>query len=253
MSGRFPAGDSLPDPDFILGAGHGTHLTLLAAGRARGGNTVVLMKPSLPQSLFDFCLIPAHDRPPVRDNILVTQGALNCVEPSREQIPATGMILIGGTSRHYEWDVPGLDRQIREICSSNKDTHWVITDSPRTPAGTRRVLSGVKCPGVDFVPHETTDRGWLAERLRSAASVWVTEDSISMICEALTAGGAVGVMSVPFKRHSRITLAVENMAKAGLVTRYAAWQAGACLQPAYPPLHEAARCARLLLEKTGLA
>lgn len=250
--GRFPAGASLPDPDFIIGAGHGTHLPLLAAGRARGGNTVVLMKPTLPVSLFDYCLIPAHDLPPARDNILATQGVLNCAVPSREQIPTAGMILIGGASRHYGWDAPGLARQIREICAVYKNSHWLIADSPRTPAATRLALAGIDYAGLEFVPHETTNRGWLAERLRYAATVWVTEDSISMICEALSAGAAVGIMSVPIKRRGRITRAVDNMAQAGLITRYSAWRAGALLRPPDPPLHEAARCARWLLEKTGL-
>lgn len=250
---RFPAGDPLPDPDFIIGAGHGTHLTLLCAGRARGGKTVVLMQPTLPVSLFDYCLIPAHDRPPRQHNILVTRGVLNCVMPSREHVPADGMILIGGVSRHYDWDAPGLMRQIQEICAASRDIHWVIADSPRTPPATRQSLSGMKQGAWEFVPHETTEQGWLAQRLRHAATIWVTEDSISMICEALTAGAAVGVLSVPAKRRNRITLAVDNMAQTGLVTRFSTWQAGARLSPADPPLQEAARCARILLEQTGLA
>ena len=36
ISGHFPAGTALPDPDFILVAGHRTHLAGLAARRARG-------------------------------------------------------------------------------------------------------------------------------------------------------------------------------------------------------------------------
>ena len=126
-------------------------------------------------------------------------------------------------------------------------------DSPRTPPTTRRSLSRMKQGSWDFVPHETTEQGWLALRLQHAATVWVTEDSISMVCEALTAGAAVGVLSVPAKRHDRITRAVDDMAQTGLVTRFSAWQAGTPLHPADPPLQEAARCARILLEQTGLA
>ena len=33
---RFPAGELLPDPWLVIGAGHATHLPLLAARRARG-------------------------------------------------------------------------------------------------------------------------------------------------------------------------------------------------------------------------
>ena len=37
VRGSFPLGAGLPDPDLILVAGHRTHLTGLAARRARGG------------------------------------------------------------------------------------------------------------------------------------------------------------------------------------------------------------------------
>lgn len=253
LARRFPAGASLPDPDFIIGAGHGTHMTLLAACRARGGKTVVLMQPSLPTSLFDYCLIPAHDTPRRRHNVLVTRGVLNCVSPSTKQAPAEGLILLGGPSRHYDWDVPELLRHIQELRTHAKNIHWLITDSPRTPPETRRFLSRETDIRGEFIPYEISAPGWLAQRLGRAATVWVTEDSISMICEALTAGAAVGVLPVPVKRHSRITRAVEDMAASGLITRFSAWQAGAPLHPADPPLNEAARCAQLLLEKTGLA
>lgn len=252
LLGRFPPGDSLPDPDFIIGAGHGTHLSLLAARRARGGKTVVLMKPTLPLALFDFCLIPSHDLPPRRNNVLVTQGALNCVIPSRDHLSNTGMILIGGESRHYGWDNEDLLRQIRGITAGLGGVKWEIADSPRTPDSTRLALRGQQSAGLVFVPFKDSPRGWLTERLRTVHTVWITEDSISMIYEALTAGAAVGILSVPVKRNSRITRAIDTMVKKGLVIRYTDWQGGDALRPVDPPLNEAARCARLLFEKTGL-
>ncbi|MDQ2694705.1 MAG: mitochondrial fission ELM1 family protein, partial [Pseudomonadota bacterium] len=63
LTGRAPAALRLPAPDLILGAGHRTHLSLLAARRSRGGRAVVLMSPSLPLRWFDLCLIPEHDDP----------------------------------------------------------------------------------------------------------------------------------------------------------------------------------------------
>lgn len=248
---RFPPGDLLPDPDFIIGAGHGTHLTLLAAGRSRGGKTVVLMKPSLPTRLFDYCLVPAHDLPQERKNILPTQGVLNSVVPSRERRPDSGIILIGGRSRHYRWDDEDLLRQIRGILDGHDGVHWEIADSPRTPVSSRSALQGLNSTATEFVPYEDSPQGWLVERLRSVQMAWITEDSISMIYEALTAGAVVGILSVPVKRYGRITRAIDTMVTGGLVTRYADWQAGAAMRPVDPPMHEAARCARLLFEKTG--
>ena len=57
----FALGNQLSKPDLVVGAGHSTHLAILAARRAHGGKAVVLMKPSLPTSLFDLCIVPKHD------------------------------------------------------------------------------------------------------------------------------------------------------------------------------------------------
>ena len=45
MFGRFPAGSLLPDPWLIIGAGHSTHLPLLAARRARGAGSGIRRPP----------------------------------------------------------------------------------------------------------------------------------------------------------------------------------------------------------------
>ncbi|NIO15096.1 MAG: hypothetical protein GTN86_07590, partial [Xanthomonadales bacterium] len=55
-TGKLPALASCPDPDLVLGAGHATHLSMLAARRARGGRLVLMMSPTLPRRLFDLCL-----------------------------------------------------------------------------------------------------------------------------------------------------------------------------------------------------
>lgn len=48
MTASWPRGAGLLKPDLIFGAGHATHLHMLAARRAHGGKTIVLMQPSLP-------------------------------------------------------------------------------------------------------------------------------------------------------------------------------------------------------------
>ena len=108
LCGRFPPGEALPAPDLILGAGHRTHLNLLAARRARGGRAVVLMKPTLPCACFDLCLVPEHDDPPRHGKVLPTQGALNPIRPAAAASPERGLILIGGPSEHHGWDTAAI-------------------------------------------------------------------------------------------------------------------------------------------------
>ena len=91
---NFPVGNDLPAPDLIIGAGHAVHLSILAAQRVKGGKTVVLMKPSLPMSWFDLCIIPEHDGVAEKENVLLSQGALNRITPSKEKEQDFGIILI---------------------------------------------------------------------------------------------------------------------------------------------------------------
>src|SRR4030066_1608774 len=53
MTRRFLPGVGLPPPDLLIGAGHRTHLPLLAARRAHGGRPIGPLKPASPGARFD--------------------------------------------------------------------------------------------------------------------------------------------------------------------------------------------------------
>ena len=238
----FPPGAKLPAPDLLIGAGHRTHLAMLSARRARGGRVVVLMKPSLPLSWFDLCLIPAHDRPRRRANVVVTRGALNAVGSSGEHDSDRGLILVGGPSSHYGWDESGLIQQIETVVQRDPAT-WTLTTSRRTPAATAQRLRQLSLPNLTIVPWQETGPDWLPQQLQGAGRVWVSEDSVSMIYETLTAGAACGALSVPQRRASRVSHGIQQLEQEGRVTPFAAWAAGAPLHPAAEPFNEAQRCA----------
>ena len=251
----------LPDPALLIGAGHATHLPMLAARMARGGRAVVLMKPSLPLCWFDLCLIPEHDRPPLRDNVLLTQGVLNTVRASDCAKPGIGLILVGGPSSHHRWDGPALVRMVRAILDADPMVAWRIADSRRTPACTRDLLRAISLstgaslsigavPNCDWVPHEETGPEWLSTALAEAGTVWVTEDSVSMLYEALSAGAATGLLPVPRCRSSRPSRGVDALLASGQVTAFERWAEGAALPRSAVPLNEAERCARALLARS---
>lgn len=254
-------GQGLPDPALLIGAGHATHLPMLAARIARGGRAVVLMKPSLPLCWFDLCLIPEHDRPPIRDNVVVTQGVLNTVRPSDCAKQEIGLILVGGPSSHHRWDGPSLVRMVRTIVDAHPMIAWRIADSRRTPACTRHLLRAIPsistgaslstgaAPICAFVPHEETGPEWLSTALAEAGTVWVTEDSVSMLYEALSAGAATGLLPVPRRRSSRPSRGVDALIASGQVTAFERWAEGAALSRLAVPLCEAERCARALLAR----
>lgn len=233
-------------PALVLGAGHGTHVSLLAAALRHGARSVVLMNPSLPRSLFDLCIIPQHDGVPEGGNVMLSLGALNRVLPSVRRGSREGLMLIGGPSRHHQWDETSLVKQVCEVVKAAPYLAWQATGSPRTPASTLEALKQV--PALEVIDFAATSAEWLPTRLEQAAQVWVTQDSVSMAYEAVSSGAPTGILSVPARRRSRVHAALEALVDARLVTPFASWRTGQGLT-APEPLQEADRCARRILER----
>jgi len=232
----------------IIGAGHETHLPLLCAKRAYGGKTIIIMKPSIPASCFDFCFIPEHDSPKMADNILSTKGAINCITPSTEQVDDRGLILIGGPSRHFYWDDEYLLQQLNEILTTHTDIQWEISDSSRTPETTRNLLSTLQYPNAAYKNYSSTGPAWIASRLNLAANIWVSMDSVSMVYEALTSGAAVGLLDVPARGASKISTNIAGLVEDKMVTPYSKWLSERKLGRPPVLLNEAKRCAERLRE-----
>lgn len=238
--------DALPKPDLIVGAGHATHLTLLAARRARGGRAVVLMKPSLPRRCFDLCILPGHNGVAADTHTLVTEGALNRMQASTARDTRQGLLLIGGASRHFAWDSDAIQLQINSILARTPDMQWTLATSRRTPADFLQHLP--QPPNLTCVPHTATTPDWLPARLAGCGTVWVTPDSASMVYEALSAGADVGVFDLPVNPESRVVRTIAGLADTQRITRFASWCASGKLIPNKHPLAEADRCATWILE-----
>lgn len=231
-------------PCLLIGAGHKTHLTLLALKAYFNVPALVLMTPSLPLSWFDLCLIPEHDSPPNKPNILVTQGALNLMQPNTKSA-ATGMLLIGGPSKHHAWDERQVLTQIQTI-ASNARVEWSLTSSRRTPPSTELALKALFGDRFKSCHEVATD--WLPSLLSTTERCWVTEDSVSMVYEALTAGCAVGTLSVPKKRENRLTLGLQKLEEKGIITSFEQWSGGDLPLPSVQ-FNEAERCANMILSR----
>ncbi len=246
LSGRFPPGRGLPPPDLLVGAGHATHLPMLAARHACGGRIIVLMRPSLPLFLFDLCLVPEHDAPPPRANLRFTRGVLNNVVAGEAHDPAHGLILLGGPSRHHAWNDDAVLRQVAAVVRAEPAVHWVVANSRRTPPVLLPLVRAQEFANVEAVDWAATPPDWLPRQLARAGSVWVSEDSVSMVYEALTAGAAIGLLEVPRRGAGRVTAGLDRLVDEGLVCRFEEWRAGRSLVASASPFDEALRCAQWL-------
>lgn len=233
----------------ILCCGHRTHLTALALRCASGGRIVTLMRPSLPLGLFDLAAIPEHDSPPSHPRVIVTTGILNPMSAAGPHDPRRGVFLIGGPSRRHGWDSMAMTDQIRRIAERGTEAEWVLTNSRRTPPETLASLAADTPPRLEIAPHMQTPPGWVAGQLSVAGSAWITEDSVSMVYEALTAGVAVGLLSVPRLRQDRVTRGIDALVDSRQVVRFEDWLAGVPLRAYTPPLAEADRVAAEIVRR----
>lgn len=246
---RFRPGFLKPRPDLIIGAGHRTHWPMLCARHSVGGRAIALMTPSLPRLFFDRVVAPVHDGVSGR-NVIATRGVLNAMGPAPSKRPGYTLVLVGGISKHFPWHSSEVLAQIEAIMARHPQVR--LTDSRRTPPELRAELA-LRWPIV-YQPWEQCPPGWLAGELGVAENAWVSEDSVSMIYEALTAGCAVGLITLaePGSVSGRLARGIAALAAEGLVRRLADLKPGDTLHAATPLLNEAERVAALILAEQNI-
>ncbi len=232
------------DPELLLGVGHRTHALLLLLKRQYPkAQSLLLMRPSLPLDWFDLLIMPQHDAPPLSPRIFATQGALSPFTNQQRHQAGRHLILIGGASKRYRFDQPQLLMQLVQLVRYLQGQSVFLSGSRRTPAD---FFQDLNLQNISANIQILSDADSLAEQLQLAETVWVTEDSVSMISEAWTAGCRVGLIAMPKLKTDRITRAVDRLVERQTVVRLADVLAGQVLQLP-PSLVEADRAAGWLL------
>ena len=103
------------------------------------------------------------------------------------------------------------------------------------------------------MPFADTPPGWLADRFAEASRIWVTEDSVSMVYEALSSGAAVGVLPVPRIKIGRVVRGLDELLSKRLATSFDAWRSGVELQRPVETFNEAKRVSQEILGRFNLS
>ncbi|TBW55893.1 hypothetical protein EZI54_10655 [Marinobacter halodurans] len=248
---RLDVPDGLHQPGLIVAAGTGTHRLLLALRRTRRARTALLMRPSFPQQWIDCRIIPHHDRPSPSPGTLVTIGVLNTMTPMAHLTKRQhGVILIGGPSRHYRWDNAAILQQLARLLRAYPGWQWTVTSSRRSPEELIAALRERQGPLFRFRDHRDTHDRWLAHTLADSRAAWITPDSASMVYESLTAGIPTGLFGLTPVSGSRVAAGVEALLEQRRAHPLSEAQAVmSATTPITPPLWEADRAARWLLER----
>lgn len=247
---KIPAIINLPKPDLIIGAGHKTHIPMLAIKYAIGSKVIVIMKPSLPYFMFDYCLIPKHDNVKESKRIITTFGSLNTIEKKNIKKQQYNLILIGGLSKHYAWNNDKIIKQLSAIVNYKKDQQTIIVGSRRTPEEFYSHLSSIN-NNIKIFKANNCDRQKLEELIYCSNNIWVTKDSISMIYEALSVGAKVGLIELETNKKNKIDSSLTHLIKNEFLTSFTLWQKTKQLK-ASKPFNEAQRCVDILLERGAL-
>ena len=204
-----------PDTLFIS-AGSSAAPFCLALAKATGNKAAVIMTPSiLGTKPFDYAIVPEHDKfDPNDKKILSTLGAPNHIYVEEAKItserffseknfnPKVAALLIGGSDGNYKpnakWaeDVLGPVRYI-------DNTTVLITTSRRSGDDlenkVEELFSDNPSTGYMLLISRNPSVNAVTAFLGAATHVCVTEDSVSMVSEAVTAGFKVGLIRVPKK------------------------------------------------------
>ena len=207
----------LPKPNFIIGAGHKTHASLLYLKFIFGGKTILIMKPSLPSNWFDLCIIPEHDNFEGTSLIYKIKGALANTSNLIKKDEKKGIILVGGISKHYEWGGDNVVRQIEELLINNPLIHFILSPSRRTPKDFIIKINKLSFSNLTIHSIQKQNKDWLKNQMNKTKYAWITEDSISMIYESLTAGQNVGLIALKSKYKNRITNEIERLKKEKII------------------------------------
>ena len=197
--------EGIPRPDIAIGAGHKTHLHLLAIKRCFNAKIVVIMKPSIPLIFFDLCIIPKHDGIKNGPNIINTQSSLVKFNSNLKKKENTGLILIGGPSKHYFWDSKTVLEEICKISKKFKFRKLLLSTSRRTPFDFLDQLNELNIPDIKVYEYSKIKSDWLDKHINKVKNIWVTNDSYSMVTEALASGADVDIIGLKVKQDSKLS------------------------------------------------
>ncbi len=221
--------------DFVISAGVGLTPLNLWLARDFRAKSIIMMKPSFPYQGYDYDLavIPAHDRGwiprrsirpvltpnPVNGDRLKEDGEkLGKTLRTPERLKLA--LFLGGPSRKFHISFAELETLYTKFSQAAHKLEWDygVTTSRRTPENfTRyfqdRALRDSSCQL--FVDARKDTRSEVAGGLMALADILiVTEDSISMISEAVSSGKKVVVLTFSSEglpeKHRRFRQALED-------------------------------------------
>ncbi len=207
-------------PDIIISAGGKLSAINYLLAKENQAKSIVLMRSVFSDlKRFDLKIIPQHDQPVQKGNMVITHGALNLIDQDylnekSESLSRAGLIkgalsalkigvLIGGSSKDFTLSQEVITRVITELKKVAEDLNAdiLLSTSRRT---TGEIEMAIKSQLANYarckllvIANENNHPDVLGGILGLSNIIVISAESISMISEAVSAGKYVIVFNLP--------------------------------------------------------
>jgi Kdo2-lipid IVA lauroyltransferase/acyltransferase len=209
--------------DIVISCGSSLAPVNIFLARELNAKNVVIMKPGLVSlKRFKLAIVPKHDKPKARKNVLMTIGSPNCItedliqkEAKRFSLfldlkrPARLGLILGGDTPDYRMEVNLIKDLISQVkgVSEKLDLEILVTTSRRTPKEVEKLLKDEldNFPGAKLIviANENNIAGAIPAIMGLSKVVLVSGESISMISEAASSGKVVLAFPLKKKKQGR--------------------------------------------------
>jgi len=198
----------------FISAGSNAAPFCLALAKATDNKSAVIMTPSLfGTKPFDYAIVPEHDPHDLSNKkILTTLGAPNHIYEdltkkaaetfflNREFKRKVVAVLVGGNDANYQINAHWANEVLGDL-KRFPDITVLITTSRRTDEyvehAIEEMFASYPSTGYLLILSRNPKVNAVTSILGAATHVLATEDSVSMVSEAITAGFKVGLLRVP--------------------------------------------------------
>lgn len=215
----FRGAGALPEAELVISAGSSTYYANKVLARRLGARSVAIMLPRGYRYNFDLIVAQQHDNPPLRHNLLTLPVNLSYPEPRGLVQRVAGRtivaVVVGGPSAHFDMDATLLERQLQEIFTLFPQAVFWAATSRRTPSAVEALIE--RLPFQYRVIYSRQEVNPLPDFWVNSDYVFVSEDSTSMISEAVSCGGAnVEILPLPLRgRSNKVGRMVQMLADQG--------------------------------------
>jgi KDO2-lipid IV(A) lauroyltransferase len=241
--------------DFVVSCGSSLAAANVFMSLENNARNIVIMKPGMiGLNKFSLAVIPKHDRPPRRPNVISTTLAPSLIDRDRisgeaarlkqsVEIGAAVVVgaLIGGDNPVFVMTKETISKVLYglvEFCKAH-DAELLLTTSRRTPKDAEALikerLGKLKLCRLAIIANEKNMEGAVAGILGTSHIVAVSGESVSMVSEAIHSGRKVVVFDLE-KRRKDVTKyyrVLAGLEREGYVSRAQPADLGAKLEKAW--------------------